>query len=83
MSFSGDFVWIVSTRYYSVPLSMFNIESNNSTNDSDEDEDDKFDTPVLHKKQRMILFTFFASLRTRSCYLIKHWACVEFLGYFY
>jgi hypothetical protein len=57
MSFSGDFVWIVSTRYYSVPLSMFNIESNNSTNDSDEDEDDKFDTPVLHKKQRMILFT--------------------------
>jgi hypothetical protein len=74
---------IVSTRYYSVPLSMFNIEMNNNPNDSDDDEDQEFDAPVLHKKQRMILFTFFASLCTRSCYLIKHWACVESLGYFF
>jgi hypothetical protein len=31
----------------------------------------------------MILFTFFASLRTRSHFLIKHWAQVEALGYFF
>jgi hypothetical protein len=45
--------------------------------DESDEEDQEFDAPVLHKKQRMILFTFFASIRTCSCYLIKHWAQVE------
>jgi hypothetical protein len=49
----------------------------------DSDEEQEFDAPVLHKKQRMILFTFFASIRTRSCYLMKHWAQVESLGFFF
>jgi hypothetical protein len=70
---------IVSTRYFSLPLSAFTVDD---CDDSDEEEQE-FDAPVLHKKQRMILFTFFASIRTRSCYLIKHWAQVESLGFFF
>jgi hypothetical protein len=68
---------IVSTRYYSVPFANFTIAEDNTDED---DDDDPFDAPVLHKKQRMILFTFFASLRTRSHFLIKHWAQVEALA---
>jgi hypothetical protein len=70
---------IVSTRYYSLPLSSFTTDDG----DNSDEEEQEFDEPVLHKKQRMILFTFFASIRTRSCYLIKHWAQVESLGFFF
>jgi hypothetical protein len=63
---------IVSTKYYSVPFANFAMVDDNTDED---DDDDPFDVPVLHKKQRMILFVNmiicmrYACTETRSCHL--------------
>ena len=37
----------------------------------------------LHRKERMMLFLFFGLIRTKSRYLLKHWAMVEPFGHYF
>ena len=41
------------------------------------------DSDDLHRKQRLILFLFLASIRCKSVFLMKSWAIIEPLGLYY
>ena len=38
---------------------------------------------TIHRKQRLILFIFLASIRCKSVFLLKYWAIIEPLGIYY
>ena len=84
------FATIVSTRQFSVSslATPSNTEPSNSTAipNAEKSDDDNAPTPndnQLHKKERMMLFLFLALLRTRSRYLLSHWASIEPLGHYF
>jgi hypothetical protein len=41
------------------------------------------ESPGMHTKQCHILFLWFASIRTKSGFLLKHWSIIEPLGHYY
>ena len=43
----------------------------------------EIDTDDLHRKQRLILFLFLATIRCKSVFLMKSWAIIEPLGLYY
>ena len=62
----------ISTQYFMEPLMFINEEETNENEPDDSDSDDKDDELVLHRKQRMILFIFYATLQPLGYYVRGH-----------